>query len=35
VQSYRAAGVQEFVLMALAHDPLRQYERLAAVLERL
>lgn len=35
VAAYRAAGVQEFVLMALAHDPIRQYERLAEIRERI
>jgi probable F420-dependent oxidoreductase len=32
---YRDAGVQEFVLMGLTADPLRQLERLADVRERL
>jgi len=35
LQSYRAAGVQEFLLMALGRDPLIQYERLAEVRSRL
>jgi probable F420-dependent oxidoreductase len=35
VAAYRAAGVQEFVLMALAHDPIRQYDRLAELRERI
>jgi hypothetical protein len=35
LQGHLAAGVQEFVLMPLARDPLRQYERLAELRERL
>ncbi len=35
LQAYVAVGVQEFVLMPLASDPLRQYERLAEVGSRL
>lgn len=35
VAAYRAAGVQEFVLMALARDPIRQHERLAELRERI
>jgi probable F420-dependent oxidoreductase len=35
LESYRAAGVQEFLLMALGRDPLVQYEQLAEVRSRL
>jgi len=35
LESQIAAGVQELVLMPLARDPLRQYERLAEVRELL
>jgi alkanesulfonate monooxygenase SsuD/methylene tetrahydromethanopterin reductase-like flavin-dependent oxidoreductase (luciferase family) len=35
LQAHVAAGVKEFVLMPLARDPLRQYERLAEVSARL
>jgi alkanesulfonate monooxygenase SsuD/methylene tetrahydromethanopterin reductase-like flavin-dependent oxidoreductase (luciferase family) len=35
LEEHVAAGVQEFVLMPLARDPLAQYERLAEVRERL
>jgi alkanesulfonate monooxygenase SsuD/methylene tetrahydromethanopterin reductase-like flavin-dependent oxidoreductase (luciferase family) len=35
LESYRAAGVQEFLFMALGPDPLTQYERLAEVRSRL
>ncbi len=35
LEAHIAAGVQEFVLMPLARDPLRQYERLAEVRARL
>ena len=35
LDAYRQAGVQEFVLMPLGHEPLTQYERLAEVRSRL
>jgi alkanesulfonate monooxygenase SsuD/methylene tetrahydromethanopterin reductase-like flavin-dependent oxidoreductase (luciferase family) len=35
LEAQLAAGVEEFVLMPLARDPLRQYERLAEVSSRL
>jgi len=35
LDAYRQAGVQEFVLMPLGHEPLIQYERLAEVRLRL
>ncbi len=35
LEGHLAAGVEEFVLMPLARDPLRQYERLAEVRARL
>jgi alkanesulfonate monooxygenase SsuD/methylene tetrahydromethanopterin reductase-like flavin-dependent oxidoreductase (luciferase family) len=35
LHSYVASGVEEFVLMPLARDPLRQYERLAEISARL
>jgi probable F420-dependent oxidoreductase len=35
LEAYRQAGVQEFLLMALGHEPLNQYERLAEVRSRL
>jgi probable F420-dependent oxidoreductase len=35
LESYRSAGVQEFLLMPLGRDPLVQYERLAEVRSRL
>lgn len=35
LEEHAAAGVQEFVLMPLASEPLRQYERLAEVSSRL
>lgn len=35
LEAHLAAGVQEFVLMPLARDPLRQYERLAEITSGL
>lgn len=35
LHAYRQAGVQEFLLMVLGSEPLRQYERLAEVRSRL
>jgi probable F420-dependent oxidoreductase len=35
LDAYRQAGVQEFLLMPLGHEPLIQYERLAEVRLRL
>ena len=35
LHAYRQAGVQEFLLMPLGAEPLRQYERLAEVRARL
>src|SRR5579862_2773448 len=35
LQTHVEVGVREFVLMPLATDPLRQYERLAEVAARL
>lgn len=35
LEAHLAAGVQEFVLMPLARDPLRQYERLAELTSHL
>jgi probable F420-dependent oxidoreductase len=35
IESYRAVGVEDVVLMPLARDPLRQYQRLAELRPRL
>jgi probable F420-dependent oxidoreductase len=35
LDAYRQAGVREFLLMPLGHEPLTQYERLAEVRSRL